>query len=67
MKVEIVLRQPGNHHVIWNGELPDVPRVGELVAICGDNGFEQSHNVHSIDWLIYTDGTAPIARVKVGP
>ena len=45
MKIEFVLREPGNHHVIHTADYPAVPREGECVALDDDNA---SYTVHSV-------------------
>lgn len=49
MKIEFVLRTPGNHKRVATKDLDCVPRVGELVVL-GDDA--SSHYVHQVTHFI---------------
>ena len=45
MKIEFVIREPGNHHVITTVDYPVVPRTGECVVLDSESA---SHVVHAV-------------------
>lgn len=47
MLVKFVLRTPGNHHEIGKGNMPSVPRKGDLVTI-----NDAAHLVHEVNWNV---------------
>jgi hypothetical protein len=49
MLIEIVLREPGNHHIIWVGHYPFPPRVGESVVIDVE---EAAYTVHKVSHIL---------------
>lgn len=47
IKVDFILREPGNHHLILTRWESRVPRVGDYVTINPDG---DTYPVHSVTW-----------------
>lgn len=40
VKVSITVRDPGDHHEVWTGELPFIPREGEYIVLPGESAAQ---------------------------
>lgn len=52
MKIRIDLREPGNIHTIWEGEMSAVPREGEHITLDIDDA---GYTVHSVGYVAPED------------
>ena len=59
IRTEVYSREPGNHHLVWAGDLPAAPADDD--AICLDE-HDITGYVHDRTWIL---GVKPVLRLLV--
>jgi hypothetical protein len=50
--LRVDLREPGNHHTVWEGRVSFVPREGEWIVLPGN---DEAQTVHSVSYDLASD------------
>jgi hypothetical protein len=51
-RAQIDIREPGNHHTAWEGQLSFVPREGEIIVLPGES---EGRTVYSVSYDVAAD------------